>query len=94
MLDWRPPWQASALSWLGRPDGHLSCRELKKCNLEFGPLRRRWSAISDDRLLEYRQAVPPEWDAAHAAAQEALERVRNARENLDGVIAETRRVLQ
>ena len=91
---WRPPWQAGALSWLDRADGHLFCRELKKRNLDFGPLRRLWSAISDDRLLEYQQAVPPEWDAAHAAVQEALERVRNARENLDGVIAETRRVLQ
>ena len=91
---WRPPWQAGALSWLDRVDGHLFCRDLKVRNLDFGPLRRLWSAISDDRLLAYQQAVPPEWDAAHAAVQEALERVRNARDNLDGVIAETRRVLQ
>jgi len=81
---WRPPWQAGALSWLDRADGHLFCRDLKTRNLDFGPLRQRWSAISDDRLLEYRQAIPPEWDAAHP----------NARDNLDGVIAETRRVLQ
>ena len=94
LLDWRPPWQAGALSWLEQADGHLFCRELKKRNLDFGPLRQLWSAISDDRLLEYRHAIPPEWDAAHPAVEEALERVRNARDNLDGVIAETRRVLQ
>lgn len=91
---WRPPWQAGALSWLDRVDGHLFCRDLKTRNLDFGPLRQRWSAISDDRLLEYRQAIPPEWDAAHPAVEEALDRIRNARDNLDGVIAETRRVLQ
>ena len=33
-------------------------------------------------------------DAAHSAVEEALDRIRNARDNLDGVIAETRRVLQ
>ena len=94
LLDWRPPWRAGALDWLDRADGHLFCRELKTRNLDFGPLRRLWSAISDDRLLEYRHAIPPEWDAAQPAVEEALDRVRNARENLDGVIAETRRVLQ
>ena len=44
--------------------------------------------MSDDRLLEHRQAIPPEWDAAHPAVEEALDRIRNARDNLDGVIAE------
>ena len=92
--DWRPPWQAGALSWLERADGHLFCRELKNRDLDFGSLQRRWSAISDDRLLEYWQAIPPEWDAAHPAVEEALDRIRNARDNLDGVIAEIRRVLQ
>lgn len=94
LLGWQPPWQAGALSWLDRADGHLFCRELKARNLDFGPLRRLWSAISDDRLLEYQHAIPSEWDAAHPAVEEALDRVRNARDNLDGVIAETRRVLQ
>ena len=91
---WRPPWQGGALNWLDRVDGHLFCRYLKTRDLDFGPLRQRWSAISDDRLLEYRQAIPPEWSAAHPAVVEALDRIRNARDNLDGVIAETRRVLQ
>ena len=42
----------------------------------------------------YLMEIPSEWDAAHPAVEEALDRVRNARDNLDGVIAETRRVLQ
>ena len=61
---WRPPWQAGALNWLDRVGGHLFRRDLKARNLDFGPLRQRWSEISDNRLLEYRQAIPPEWDAA------------------------------
>ena len=91
---WRPPWQANALSWLDRADGHLFYPELKMRNLDFGPLRQLWSGISDDRLLEYGQTIPPEWETAQPAVEEALDRVRNARDNLDGVIAEIRRVLQ
>ena len=91
---WRPPWQDGALSWLDRADGHLFCHELKTRSLDFGPLRQLWSAISDSRLQEYRQAIPPEWEAGHPAVEEALDRVGNARDNLDGVIAEIRRVLQ
>ena len=94
LLDWRPPWQVGALAWLERADGHIFCRELKKRDLDFGPLRTLWTTISDDRLLEYQHTIPPEWDTAHPSVEEALDRVRNARDNLDGVIAEIRRVLQ
>ena len=34
---WRPPWQAGALSWLDRADGHLFCRELKMRRPRFWP---------------------------------------------------------
>ena len=94
LLDWRPPWQVGALDWLERADGHIFCHELKKRDLDFGPLRTLWATISDDRLLEYRHTIPPEWDAAHPSVEEALDRVRNARDNLHSVIAEIRRVLQ
>ena len=69
-------------------------RELKKRDLDFGPVRTLWATISDDRLLEYRHTIPPEWNAARPTVGEALDRVRNARDNLDSVIAEIRRVLQ
>ena len=94
LLGWQPPWQEGALSWLDRVDGHLFCRELKIRHLDFGPLRQLWSGISDDRLLEYGRTIPPEWETAQPAVEEALDRIRNARDNLDGVIAEIRRVLQ
>lgn len=35
-----------------------------------------------------------EWNAAHPTAQEAPDRLRSTEENRNGVIAETRRVLQ
>ena len=96
LLDWRPPWQAGGLRWLARPEGHIFCPELRRKThrLDFGPLRALWSTISDARLGEYRDAVPPEWEEALPAVSEALDRIRNARDNLDGVIDEIKRVLQ
>ena len=47
-------------------------RELKKRDLDFGPLRTLWATISNDRLLEYRHTIPPEWDVARPAVEERL----------------------
>ena len=94
LLNWRPPWQGGALQWLDGDDGHIFASGLKRHRLDFAPLGALWSAISDNRLSEYRDAIPPEWDEALPAVDEALGRVRDARDNLDGVIAEVERVLQ
>lgn len=94
IIGWRPPWQLGGLAWLDQPDGHIFCRGLKKRDLDFSPLVGVWSTLSDARLQEYRAAVPPEWSEALPVVDEALGRVRNARDNIDGVIAEIERVLQ
>lgn len=94
VIGWRPPWQPGSLAWLDQPEGHIFCRGLKKRDLDFSSLVRVWSGVSDARLREYRAAVPPEWSDALPAVDEALDRVRNARDNMDGVIAEIERVLQ
>ena len=94
LIGWQPPWQAGALRRLGEVDGHIFASGLKRHRLDFAPLGALWSAISDDHLSEYRAAIPPEWSEALPAVDEALGRVRDARDNLDGVIAEVERVLQ
>lgn len=94
LLNRQPPWQLGSLRWMGSADGHIFARKIRKHHLEFGPLRALWTAISDDRLLEYRAAIPSEWNKALLTVDDALNRVRNARDNFDGVIAEIRRILQ
>ena len=94
LLDWQPPWKLGGLRWLNQADGHIFCQQLKKRPLDFRPLQALWLAISDTRLLEYRDAIPPEWNEALPAVDEALDRARNTRGNIDGVITEIRRVLQ
>tara|TARA_R110002073_G_scaffold333127_1_gene520228 strand:- start:7050 stop:7775 length:726 start_codon:yes stop_codon:yes gene_type:complete len=94
IIGWRPPWQTGGLAWMDQPDGHIFCKGLKKRSLDFSLLPGVWSGISDARLQEYRAAIPPEWNSALPAVDEALDRVRNARDNIDGVIAEIERVVQ
>lgn len=90
----RPPWQSGGLNWLDQPDGHISCKQLKKRDLDLSPLSRIWSGVSDARLDEYRAAIPPEWNAALPAVEEALEQIMAARDNIAGVITEIERVLK
>lgn len=94
VIGWRPPWHPGELSWLNQPDGHIFCRGLKGRNLDLLTLPELWSGVSDARLLEYRAAIPAEWHKALPAVDEALDRIRSARDNIDGVIAEIERVLQ
>ncbi|WP_143596256.1 HipA family kinase [Tistlia consotensis] len=94
LIGWRPPWQDGGMRWLDQGDGHIFCQHLKRRQLDFAPIKALWSALSDARLSSYRAEVPAEWDESAAAVDEALSRVRNARDNIDGIIAEAERVLQ
>ena len=94
LIAWQPPWEPGSLAWLDRDDRHIFCVGLKGRDLDFAPLPALWSRVSDARLLEYRAAIPPEWNDAHRAVDEALDRIRNARDNIYGVITEIERVLQ
>ena len=93
LVGWQPPWRTGSLQWLCKAD-HIFYRQLRNRSLDFSRVQALWSGISDDRLQEYRNAIPTEWGVALPAVDEALDRVRSARDNLDGVIAEIRRVLQ
>ena len=91
ILNWKAPWRPDGLGWM---KDHIFFGTLRGRCLDFGPLRELWSALSDRRLKEYRNAIPPEWSGALATVDEALDRIRNARDNIDGIISEARQVLQ
>jgi hypothetical protein len=81
------------LNWLERKGSHIFLADLKRAPLDFAPIRQRWSAIADNRLDEYRAAVPPEWAHVAADVDSALTLIRDARDNIDACITEIRRVL-
>ena len=94
IIGWRPPWQMGGLNWMRQPSGHIFRDSLRKRILDYSILPGVWSKVSDIRLLDYRAAIPTEWSSARLAVDEALDRIRNARDNIQGVIAEIQRVLR
>lgn len=93
--DRESPWQLGGLQWLKDPRRHIFYDSLSKhaSILEFRSIRRAWTALSDSRLGEIRAAIPQEWGEALPAVDQALGQVRKARDNMNGVISEVKRVL-
>lgn len=94
IIGWAPPWVSGGLEWINDPEKHIFYKHLKSSDLDFSVLLGLWSAISDARLRQYRDAIPPEWSTALPAVDKGLDRIREARENINGVITEVERVLQ
>ena len=89
------PWEVGGLQWLTDPGRHIFLEQLRKHarRLDFRPVRSAWAALSDQCLDGIRAEIPQEWSESLPAVDQALVRVRQARDNINGVIAEARRVL-
>ena len=87
------PWKAGYLQRVTAPDGHLFGASLKGRNLNFEPIERAWSGISDDRLQEYLSTLPSEWAEARAAMDAAVAHLRTVRERIGDCLIELRRAL-
>jgi hypothetical protein len=87
------PWTPGYLQRLIKSDGHLFGAGLKGRKLEFEPVERAWSAISDNRLAEYLSTLPSEWTEAGAPMEAAVTHLRTVRDHLDDCVAELQRVL-
>ena len=90
------PWELGGMERLKNDNRHLFYMELHRQaqRLDFSHVKNSWLALSDDRLEESRSAIPPEWDEANSSVDRALDRIRQARDNIDCVIREAQRVLQ
>ncbi len=93
LLFWVPPWQAGGLRWIEAPGTHIFLPGLKGRTIDYGPIKDCWSSLSDQRILEYRDAVPNVWAGVGPAVDAALQLIRDARDNIDGCLDEMRRVL-
>ncbi len=90
IIGWQPPWEPGSL-WAA--NGHVFFPDILGRQLDLRRLKGAWEAISDNRLGQYRQALPTEWNDDNGVADSALEYLAQVRENLDPVLAEIERVL-
>lgn len=92
----KSPWEAGGLQYLLDGAEHIFHRELirKSQNLDFDVLRDQWTELDEGYVAKCRSALPREWEEGRAVAERAIAQVRHAKENIDGLIDELRRILK
>lgn len=67
---------------------------MRRKAIDFGAIRDAWLALSDAQIVAYGTSIPAEWAAADEAVRRALALIRDARDNIDGCLAEVERILR
>ncbi|WP_371818678.1 HipA family kinase [Rhodomicrobium sp. Az07] len=91
-LGWRAPWVPGSLSDMARKGNHIFFDGLKGTELNIEPIQQAWIGLDDERLQDYRAAVPQAWNSAEAIT-DALDLIKGVRENINFALTEVRRVL-
>jgi hypothetical protein len=91
VLGWEPPWIPGSLQ--SACQRHILFAGLCRQRYNWTRFIEAWDAISDERLQEYRCALPPEWGGGSDIAVGALAHVSLVRENVRPAVAEVSRAL-
>lgn len=94
LIGWRPPWQPGALDGMTGPNRHVFHAALQGYTPDFNRLMGAWRALSDARLQEYRQALPPVWQGDGRVIDETLGYLASVRDNIEPALAEVARVMK
>lgn len=91
------PWvlgNLAPLSARGADSEHLFYAPLSGlADLDFEAVAEGWNGLSDARFGAYDALLPEEWEAVRPALTDALDHLRQIQANMDGCLAELRRVL-
>jgi hypothetical protein len=93
MIGWTPPWVLGGLKPMETNGNHIFRAGLKGRSIDFGPICAAWAGLSDGRITDYERALPAEWTDVASAAASATKLIRDARDNIDAVLEEVKRVL-
>lgn len=93
IIGWRPPWELGGLDLIKGSNRHVFFTDLQGKRHNFSRIMGAWQAVSDARLQEYRQALPPAWINGSDAANEILAYIAQVRENIKPALDEVARVL-
>ncbi|MBK8157377.1 MAG: hypothetical protein IPK59_00680 [Rhodospirillaceae bacterium] len=99
LLGFIAPWRPGGLKSLENNENHAFRQALVGRQVDYSPIKAAWQNISDVRIGEYGQSVPKAWAHANVVAQnsivaKALSSIKDARDNIDGCLAEVERVLK
>jgi hypothetical protein len=94
VIGWKPPWVLGGLKSMETNGNHIFRRGLKGRNVDYSPIRATWTDLSDDKIKDYVTALPSEWRDVGKVAEGATSLIREARDNIDGILEEVKRVLK
>lgn len=94
VIGWQPPWVLGGLKSMETNGNHIFRRGLKGRIVDYSPIRARWTDLSDNKIKDYLTALPSEWPDIGNAAESATRLIKEARDNIDGILEEVKRVLK
>jgi len=89
----RKPWVPGALNFMEQRGKHIFRDALRRREVDWSPIVTRWQGLSDGQLDDYEAVLPVEWETAREAFRMAIDKIKAVRENIEGCVAEVRRVL-
>ncbi|NJR42782.1 MAG: hypothetical protein HC767_09065, partial [Akkermansiaceae bacterium] len=87
IVGWKHPWTPGALAPLTVSGCHIFHAKLKGQNVDVGPIREAWSALSDARLAAYRNSIPLAWGNVGEAVDDAICLIQGVRNNIGSALA-------
>lgn len=93
VLGWTPPWAIGGLKPMETNGNHIFRAGLKGRSIDYGAIHVAWAGLSDAQIADYERALPAEWTDVASAAASATKLIRDARDNIDAVLEEVKRVL-
>lgn len=94
ILFWKPPWEPGSLDLMRRDvSQHVFLGELRGTKPDFQRLQGAWLAVTDQRLSEYRLALPEAWGEAAGTVDRVLGYIAEVRDHVGAALAEVSRVL-
>lgn len=91
------PWRLGNLELMrhyGQDSEHIFAKQLsKRSDLDFERARDLWSGLSDARLAQYDATLPEEWEATRPILADAINHLKQVRDNIELCLKELERVL-
>jgi hypothetical protein len=87
------PWAPGGLRDFETAGRQIFADALRGRNVDWRPIVERWNRLSDVMIDDYGRDLPGEWLGAGGAVSDARAKIRQARDSIDGLVGELRRVL-
>ena len=87
-------WEIGGMNDFKTPGNHIFFNKLKGVRIDFDQIKSSWAGLSITGIMKYSDSIPQEWAIPPNEVNGILQYIIKAKNNIDGCIAETRRILR